>query len=73
MYIKLKDVIISTATEIIGKYRKKKQPWITDDILDMCDEKISLTSKKKQKPELDSMYRKINTTIRKEMQEAKYN
>ena len=65
---KFEDVIISTATEIIGKYRKKKQPWITDKILDLCDERRSLKSKKKQKPELDSMYRKINTTIRKILQ-----
>ena len=73
MYTQFEDVNISTATEILGKYRKKKQPWITDDILDLCDERRSLKSKKKQKPELDSMYRKINMTIRKAMQDAKDN
>ena len=71
MYTTLEDVIISTATEIIVKYRKKKQHWITDDILDLYDERRSLTSKKK--PDLDSMYSKINTTMWKAMQEAKYN
>ena len=73
MYTKCEDVIISTATEIIGKYVKKKQPWITDDILDLYNERRTLKSKKKQKPELYSMYRKINTTIRKAMQESKDN
>ena len=42
-------------------------------MIDLCDERRSYKSKNKQKPELDSMYRKINTNIRKAMQEAKDN
>lgn len=28
-----------TARKTIGKFRKKKHPWITNDILDLCDKK----------------------------------
>ena len=73
MYTTFEDVIIITSTEIISKYIKKKQSWIKYGILDLCDKRRSLKSKKKQKPELYSMYIKINTTIRKAMQEAKDN
>ena len=47
MYTTSEDVIIITATERIGNIRKKKQPWITDDIFDLCDDRRSLKSKKK--------------------------
>ena len=26
-----------TASEILGKHRQKKKPWITAEILDLCD------------------------------------
>ena len=32
-YKKIKYIIIDSATRTIGKYIKKKQPWITNDIL----------------------------------------
>ena len=47
IYTKFKQIIINTASQIIGKFRsQKKLPWITDDILDLCDERRSLKSKK---------------------------
>ena len=55
----------STATKIIGKYRKKKQPWMTNDILDLLDKRRTLKSAKKGKPELNDKYREINIEIRK--------
>ena len=70
IYTKCENIIISTASEIIEKDRSKKQHYITDDILDSCDEIRLLKSKKKQQPELDSIYRQINATIRKSMQTA---
>ena len=48
IYKKFEKIITSSASEIIGKYRSKKQPWMTDDILDLCDERRILKSKKKQ-------------------------
>ena len=28
-----------TASEILGKHRQKKKPWITAEILDLCDKR----------------------------------
>ena len=38
----IKKAILLTADKVIGKYRKKKQPWITNDILDLCDDRRKL-------------------------------
>ena len=35
---------ISAASETIGKYRPKKKDWMTNDILDLCDERPKLKS-----------------------------
>ena len=29
--------VIETANEILGKHRQKKKPWVTAEILDLCD------------------------------------
>ena len=31
--------VTKTASEILGKHRQKKKPWITADILDLCDKR----------------------------------
>ena len=41
------QALTSSASEIIGKYRSKTQPWITDDILDLCDKRRTLKPKRK--------------------------
>ena len=64
-YTKIEDTLTSTASKIIGKYRKKKQPWMTNDILDLLDKRRTLKSAKKGKPELNDKYREINIEIRK--------
>ena len=33
----LNSVITDSANNILGKYRQKKQRWIIDELLDMCD------------------------------------
>ena len=71
-YKKIEDIIIDSVTRTIGKYRRKKQPWIINDILDLCDERRSLkASKNKNNIELISKYRKVNNQIRKDMNTAK--
>ena len=47
-YTKIEDTLISTATNILGKYRKKKQPWMTNDILDLIDKRKTLKSAKRK-------------------------
>ena len=36
-----------TASETLGKHRQKKKPWVTADILDLCDKRRELREKKK--------------------------
>ena len=41
-YIQISKSITDTAQYILGKYRLRKQPWITDEILELCDKRRSL-------------------------------
>ena len=31
--------VAETTSEILGKHRQKKKPWITAEILDLCDKR----------------------------------
>ena len=64
------QALTSSALEIIGKYRSKKQPWITDDILDLCDKRRTLKPKRKLNAESEHKYREINSKIQKMMLKA---
>ena len=35
-----------TASEILGKHRAIKKPWVTADILDLCDKRRELKKTK---------------------------
>ena len=37
--------VIETASEILGKHRQKRKPWITAEILDLCDKRRELKKK----------------------------
>ena len=39
--------VTETATEILGKHRQKKKPWISAEILDLCDLFSERTEKEK--------------------------
>ena len=30
--------VTDAASEILGKERRRKKPWVTKDVLDLCDE-----------------------------------
>ena len=67
------SVVTETAHKIIGKYRPTKKPWITSDILDLCDERGKLKKTKIKNNQEANKYRSINLTIRKNMKMAKKN
>lgn len=69
----IKEVLLNTADEVIGRPRRKKQPWITSEILDLCDERRTLKQAKKSSPEAASSYKMTNSLIRNKMTEAKEN
>ena len=38
--------VTDAASEILGKERRKKKPWINKDVLDICDERGDLKKKR---------------------------
>ena len=38
--------VTETASEILGKHRQKKKPWITAEILDLCNKRRELREKR---------------------------
>ena len=47
--------VTETACEILRKHRQKKKPWITADVLDLCDKRRELR-KKRFEPEGSEEY-----------------
>ena len=61
-----------TASEILGKHRQKKKPWITAEILDLCDKRRELR-KKRFEPEGSEKYKEVDNNIKRCMKKAKEN
>ena len=57
------------ASEILGKERRRKKPWVTKDVLDLCDERKDL--KKKYEAEGAKKYREANGRVQKAVKKAK--
>ena len=63
--------VTDTANEILGKHRTVKKPWVTNDVLVLCDKRREL--KKKNVTEGAKEYRAINQEVKKAMKKAKEN
>ncbi|PVD33204.1 hypothetical protein C0Q70_04455 [Pomacea canaliculata] len=72
---KLKDPdterIFQAQTKCWGSRGSAKQPWVTDDILDLCDERRALKKGRGRDPTSADKYRLVNQQIRTRMKEAK--
>ena len=64
--------VTETASDILGKHRQKKKPWITAEILDLCDKRRELR-KKRFEPEGAAKYKEVNNIIKRSMKKAKEN
>ena len=64
--------VTETSSEILGKHRQKKKPWITAEILDLCDKRREL-KKKRVEPEGSMKYKEMNNDIKRCMKKAKEN
>ena len=62
--------VTNTAVALLGKQRRKRKPWVTPEILDLCDHRRDL-KKKRGEPEGAKDYREIKRKIRTEMKMAK--
>ena len=63
--------VTETATEILGKHRQKKKPWVTAKILDLCDKRRELR-KERFETEKSKKYEEVNN-IKRCMKKAKEN
>ena len=72
------DIMITTyntavtdaASEILGKKRHRKKPWLTKDAFDLCDERRDL-KKKRYEAKGAKEYREANRRIQKAVKKAK--
>ena len=55
--------VTETASEILGKHRQKKKPWITAEILYLCDKRRELR-KNRFEPEGSKKYKAVNNIKR---------
>ena len=62
--------VTDAAIEILGKERRRKKPWVTKDVLDLCDERRDL-KKKRYEAEGAKEYREANRRIQKAVKKAK--
>ena len=70
MITKFNAVMTEIADEILGKQCRKTQPWVTDEILEMCDKRRDL--KKNRNTTTGAVaYKECNNKIRKAMNKAK--
>ena len=63
--------VTDAASEILGKGRRRKKPWVTKDVLDLCDERRDLKNKKRYEAEGTKEYREANRRIEKAVKKAK--
>ena len=38
--------VTDTAAELLGKQRRKRKPWVTNEILDLCDQRRDMKKKR---------------------------
>ena len=60
--------LVDTASEVLGKARKKKKPWVINDILDLSDRRRSLKKRRKYGP---LAYSQANKVVRKKNETGK--
>ena len=67
----LKEGLLSTAEEVLGRQRKKIQSLVTNSILDLCEQRWQLKQQKYTSAEAGLEYRKVSREVRKMMKSAK--
>ena len=69
----LKEGLLRTVEEVLGRQRKKTQPWVTNEVLDLCHkrQRQQLKQQKYTSTEAELEYRKVNREVWKKMKAAK--
>ena len=64
--------VTETASEILGKHRQNKKPWVSAEILDLCYRRRELRKKRVEHGGSEK-YREVNNNIKRSMKKAKEN
>ena len=64
--------VTETASKILSKHQKKNKPWVTTEILELCDRRRELR-KKRFEPEGSEKYFEVDNNIKRCVREAKEN
>ena len=70
MIITYNTAVTDATSEILGKELLRKKPWVTTDVLDLCDERRDL-KKKRYEAEGAKEYREANRRIQQAVKKAK--
>jgi hypothetical protein len=63
--------LTETASEILGRHRPVKKPWVTADVLELCDKRRELKKKKNNNAIWAAQYKTANKEVKKSMKKAK--
>ena len=63
-------LVTDAASEVLGEERRRKTPWVTKDVLDLCDERRHL-KKKRYEAEGAKEYREANRRIQKAVKQRR--
>ncbi|XP_076436542.1 uncharacterized protein LOC143276040 [Babylonia areolata] len=69
----IKEVLTTTAEQVVGKKRKRIQPWVTNEVLDLCGKRRELRKKKHSSNEARTKHQQVNREVRTKMKAAKEN
>ena len=64
-------MLLSIAEEVLWRQRKKILPWVTNEVVDLCDQRRQLRQEKYISTEAGLEYGKVNREVRKKMKIAK--
>ena len=65
--------VTDAASEILGKERRRKKPWVTKDVLDLCDERRDLKKKRYEAEgakEFREAYRRVQRAVKKAKEDS---
>lgn len=60
----IKETLLTTAEEVLGKKRHKNKPWVTNEALDLCDKRREIKKLKHQSSGGKEKYRQANKEVR---------
>lgn len=63
--------VTETANEVLDKKRTTKKPWVTPDLLKLCDEKRDLEQSKYESDKGADKYRQVDKQVKMSMLKAK--